>query len=163
MTKAHMLNRYEDGLPAEIPPALVSDLKTYISTSEIALLSQTLSLLALMLRLSPAATFPEVESKLSQDVYAVAHSPLLSGTALDSMLAFFAALVEADGQIATHVVPSLVKSAESASASDISQANVAKCIAQVVKSAPAVTAGVIAEFSKSIKVSGNHRYRDVSC
>jgi hypothetical protein len=139
-------------LPSEIPPTLIPDLMSYISTSEIALLSQALSLLALMLQLSPAATFPEVERDILAQVYVVAHSPLLSGSALDATLAFFAALVEADGQIATHVVPSLVKSADRASSSDSSQANVAKCIAQVVKSAPAVTAGVTAEFSKHIKV-----------
>ena len=61
-------------------------------------------------------------------------------------------LVKADGQIFTHISPTLVQSSEKASNGDVSQANVAKCVAQVVKSAPAVTAGIIAEFSKHVKV-----------
>ena len=131
---------------------MVPDLKAYLSISDIALLSQALSLLALMLRLSPNTTFPEVERDALADICNVAHSPLLVGAGLESMLDFMAALVEADGQISTHIVPTLVQSSEKASNGDVSQANVAKCVAQVVKSAPAVTAGIIAEFSKHVKV-----------
>jgi cullin-associated NEDD8-dissociated protein 1 len=36
---------------------------------------------------------------------------------------------------------------------DVSYLNVAKCVAQVVKSNHALAAGVIAEFSKNLKVS----------
>ena len=139
-------------MPSDIPHALVPDLKPYISTSDVTLLSLSLSLLALLLQLSPSITFPEVERETLANIYVVAQSPLLSGSALDSMLSFFAALVEADGQIATHVVPSLVKMSLTMNPSDVSQANVAKCVAQVVKSHSAVAAGVIAEYSKNIKV-----------
>ncbi|KZV77591.1 TIP120-domain-containing protein [Peniophora sp. CONT] len=147
-----LLSRY-DSVPAHIAPTLIPDLKTYLSISDIALLSQALSLIALMLRISPATTFPEVERDALADICKVAHSPLLVGAGLESMLAFMAALVEADGQISTHIVPTLVISAEKASSGDVSQANVAKCVAQIVKSAPAVTAGITAEFSKHVKAS----------
>jgi cullin-associated NEDD8-dissociated protein 1 len=76
----------------------------------------------------------------------------VSGTALDAILVFFAALVQADGQIATHIVPSLVTMAEKAPKAESSPGNVAKCVAQVVKTQQAIAAGTIAEFSKHIKV-----------
>lgn len=104
------------------------------------------------MELSPAATFVEVERDVLTDIYAIAHSPLVSGAALDAMLVFFATLVQADGQIATHVVPNLVLSAEKAPKTESSPGNVAKCVAQVVKNQQSIAAGTIAEFSKHIKV-----------
>jgi len=124
----------------------------YISTSDISLLSQSLSILALLLELSPSTTFPEVERDVLTDIYKVAHSPLVSGAALDSVLSFFHWLVLADGQIATHVVPNLVTFSQKAPKSECSPSNVAKCIAQVVKSQQGVAAGTIAEFEKHVKV-----------
>lgn len=94
-----------------------------------------------------------VEREILPGIYQIAHSPLLSGAALESMLAFFEALVMADNQIATHVVPSLVISVEKAPKADASPTNVSKCVAQVVKSQQGVAAGTIAEYSKHIKVS----------
>lgn len=106
----------------------------------------------MLLDLSPSATFPEVERELLDDIYQIAHSPLVSGAALDSVLAFFSSLVQADDQIATHVVPNLAFSGERASKSDANLSNVAKCIGQVVQTAQGVAAGTIAEYSKHIKV-----------
>ncbi|KDR68751.1 hypothetical protein GALMADRAFT_256581 [Galerina marginata CBS 339.88] len=146
-----LLKSYQSGIPSGLPSSLVPQVKTYISTSDISLLSQALSNLALLLELSPTITFPEVENDLLKDIYEVAHSPLVSGVALDSLFRFFAALVQADGQIATHVVPNLVKSSESAAKGDNSPSNVAKCIGEVVKSQLAIAAGTIAEYSKYLK------------
>ena len=97
-------------------------------------------------------TFPEVERDLLSGVYVIAHSPLVSGAALDSALAFFSALVQADVQIATHVVPNLVISMEKSKEGQKSSANVAKCVAQVVKSQQGIAAGTIAEYSKHLRV-----------
>lgn len=97
-------------------------------------------------------TFPEVERDLLSDIYRIAHSPLVTGAALDSLLAFFSALVEADNQIATHVVPNLVNVVGKANKAEASLSNVAKCIAQVVKSQQGVAAGTIAEYSRHLKV-----------
>ena len=143
---------YGAGIPSDLPSSLIPQIKTYISTADISLLSQALSTLALLLELSPAITFPEVEHDLLNDIYNVSHSPLISGVALESLFRFFAALVQADNQIATHVVPNLVLSAEKAPKSEVSPSNVAKCIAQVVRSQQGVAAGTIAEYSKYIKV-----------
>ncbi|THH17136.1 hypothetical protein EW146_g3609 [Bondarzewia mesenterica] len=148
-----LLARYEGGVPADLVPVLVSQLKSYLTTFDISLLSQTFTLLALLLQLSPGIAFPEVEREVLQDVYIIAHSPLVSGAALEAVLAFFAALVEADSQIAAHVVPSLMKAVDTAPKNTMSLANIAKCVSQVVKSYQAVAAGVIAEFSKYIKPS----------
>ncbi|KAF8212549.1 armadillo-type protein [Mycena galopus ATCC 62051] len=115
-----------------LPPALVPQIKSYLSTSNIPLLSQVLSLLALLLELAPATTFPEIESDLLPDVYRIAHSPLVSGAALDSLLGFCSALVNADNQIATHLVPNLVIAVEKAPHADASPNNVAKAVAQIV-------------------------------
>ena len=144
--------RYSAGIPADLPPTLIGQLKPYISTSDIALLSQALNIVSLLLELSPAATFPEVERDLLQDIYVVAHSPLVSGAPFESVLDFFAALVEADMQIATHVVPNHVISIERAAKTEASQANVARCIGQVLKCHQTVAAGTIAEFARHLKV-----------
>lgn len=143
---------YQSGIPTALAPALVAQIKPYLSTSDISLLSQALIVLALLLQLTPSTTFPEVEHDLFPDIYHIAHSPLVSGPALDSLLGFFSALVQADNQIATHVVPNLVIAVEKAPKSEASPANVARCVAQVVKSQQGVAAGAIAEYSKNIKV-----------
>lgn len=116
-------------------------------------MSLALSVVALLLELSPKATYPEVESVLLTDIYDVAHSPLVAGAAFDSILAFFAALVEADMEVATHVVPNLAIAVEKAPKAEASQGNVARCIGQVVKAQRGVAAGTVAEFSKHLKVS----------
>jgi cullin-associated NEDD8-dissociated protein 1 len=120
---------------------------------DISLLSQSLTILAVLLELSPSATFPEVERDVLADVYDIARSPLVTGATLDSVLSFFHWLVQADRQIATHVVPNLVTSVEKAPKAEGSPSNVAKCIAQVVRSEQGVAAGTIAEYSKALKVS----------
>ena len=139
-------------IPADLPPTLVSQLRSYISTSDISLLAAALDIVSLLLELAPATTFPEVEHDLLQDIYSVAHSPLISGAPFDSVLGFFSALVQADMQIATHVVPNLVISIDKAQKSEASQANVARCIGQVVKCQQTVAAGTIAEFAKHLRV-----------
>jgi hypothetical protein len=101
-------NSYKSAVPLDLPSSLVPHVRTYISVSDISLLSQALTILALLLELSPSVTFLEVEHNLLNEIYAVAHSPLVSGVALVSLFRFFAALVEADNQIATHVIPNLV-------------------------------------------------------
>ena len=71
---------------------------------------------------------------------------------MDSLFRFFASLVLADNQIATHLVPNLAISSEKAPKAENSPANVAKCIAQVVKYSQGVAAGTIAEYSKNLRV-----------
>ncbi|KAF9229840.1 TIP120-domain-containing protein [Gyrodon lividus] len=146
-----LLNRYRSGIPADLPLSLVPQIKLYVGTSDISLLSQALSILALLLELSPSISFPEIEKELLSDIYQIAHSPLVSGAALDSFLAFFSALVQADRQIATHVVPNLVIAVEKSSKTEANPSNVAKCIGQVVRSSQGVAAGTIAEYSKAVK------------
>ena len=155
--------RYSNGIPEGLPTSLIPILKVYISISDISLLAHALSTLALLLDLAPTSTFPVVEKQLLSEVYVIAHSPLVSGAAFDAILAFFAALVKADMEIATHVVPSLVISVDKASKTDTSLTNVAKCIGQVVKSQQGIAAGTIAEFSKHLKVRQcNHLARTPS-
>ncbi|TFK28383.1 TIP120-domain-containing protein [Coprinopsis marcescibilis] len=146
-----LLRSYTAGVPSDLPAALVPQVKSYISTSDIALLAQALSTLALLLELSPAITFPHVEHDLLTEIYKISASPLVSGPALEALFKFFAGLVQADNQIASHIVPSLVISVQKAPKGEASPANVAKCIAQVVKHSQSVAAGVIAEYSKNIK------------
>lgn len=139
-------------IPADLPPALIAQLKSYISTTEISLMASALNIVALLLELAPTTTFPEVEHDILQEVYTVARSPLVAGAAFDSVLEFFAALVQADMQIATHVVPNLVLSIDKTTKTEASQANIARCIGQVVKCQQTVAAGTIAEFAKHLKV-----------
>ncbi|CDO71748.1 hypothetical protein BN946_scf184920.g32 [Trametes cinnabarina] len=155
-----LLRRYSQ-IPADLPPSLIPSLKAYISTADILLLGSTLDIIALLLELAPKTTFPEVERDILQDVYGVAHSPLLAGAPFESVLAFFAALVEADMQIATHVVPNLVIAVEKAAKNDASLPNVAKCIGQVVKAQRAVAAGTIAEFAKHLKAGSKSKTSQV--
>ena len=143
---------YTSGIPPTLPPSLVPQIKGYISTSDISLLSQALSTLALLLELSPTITFPQVERGLLNDIYNIAHSPLVAGVALDSLFRFFSALVQADNQISTHVVPNLVISSEKAPKAENSPSNVAKCIGHIVGSQLSIAAGTIAEYAKHLKV-----------
>ncbi|EIW65195.1 ARM repeat-containing protein [Trametes versicolor FP-101664 SS1] len=146
-----LLRRYS-AIPADLSANLIPTLKAYIIPADILLLGAALDIIALLLELSPVATFPEVERDVLTDVYGIAHSPLLAGAPFDSVLAFYAALVEADMQIAPHVVANLVSSVEKAPKGDVSLPNVAKCVGQVVKSQRAVAAGTIAEFARHLKV-----------
>ena len=85
------------------------------------------------------------------EIYNVSHSPLISGVALESLFRFYSSLVQADNQIATHVVPNLVISAQKAPKAESNPSNVAKCVSQVVRSQPDVAAGTIAEYSKHLR------------
>jgi cullin-associated NEDD8-dissociated protein 1 len=145
--------RYQSGVPPDLATALVPQVKSYISALDISLLSQSLTILTVLLELSPSTTFPEVERDVLADVYDIARSPLVTGATLDSVLSFFHWLVQADRQIATHVVPNLVTSVEKVPKAEGSPSNVAKCIAQVVRSEQGVAAGTIAEYAKALKVS----------
>jgi len=89
----------------DLGPHLIPQLKLYLTTADIALLSQSLTTLTLLLQLSPASTFPEVESEILQDIYPLAHSPLVSGACLDALLCFLARSLRPDSQIASHLVP----------------------------------------------------------
>lgn len=129
-----------------------STLKPYISIVDISLMSQAVSNVALFLDLLPKDTYPEVERDLLSDIYTIAHSPLVAGAAFESVLSFFAALVQADMQVATHLVPNLVISVDKAQKADASLANVARCIGQVVIAQQSIAAGTIAEFAKHLKV-----------
>ncbi|KAF9527112.1 armadillo-type protein [Crepidotus variabilis] len=146
-----LLKSYQSGIPGDLPSTLIPQIKTYISASDISLLSHALITLSLLLDHSPSVSFPEVESDLLADIYNVTHSPLVAGVALDALYRFYTSLVQADNQIATHIVPNLVISAEKAPKSETSASNVAKCIAQVVRSQLGVAAGTIAEYAKNLK------------
>ncbi|TFY60061.1 hypothetical protein EVJ58_g5390 [Rhodofomes roseus] len=147
-----LLRRY-NAVPPDLPTTTIPTLKAYISISDISLMSQAVSIVALLLELTPANTYPEVERELLTDIYNIAHSPLVAGAAFESVLAFFAALVQADMEVATHLVPNLVISVEKAPKSDASLANVARCIGQIAISQQTIAAGTIAEFAKHLKPS----------
>ena len=83
---------YETGIPGQLPTSLIPQIKTFISTSDISLLSQALSPLSLLLELAAASTFPEVEHDLLKDIYSITHSPLISGVALESLFKFYTSL-----------------------------------------------------------------------
>jgi len=143
---------YTSGIPNDLPFHLIPQVKGYLSTADFSLLSQSLNIVALLLELSPASTFPEVERSLLPDLYIIAYSPSISGAALESLFGFFTVLVQADNQIASHVILNLVSAVEKASKTDASPANVARCVAATVKSQQGIAAGVIAEYSKHFQV-----------
>lgn len=153
VTHACAFSRYKAGIPQDLVPVIVEQMKPYISINDISYLSHALSILALLLDLSPQLTYPAVESEFLKDVCLIAHSPLITGSSLDSLLLFFASLVQADSQIATHVIPNLTLPLANEKKSDTSYGNVAKCIGTIVRCHPSLAAGTIAEFSKALKVS----------
>lgn len=146
------LSRYGSGLPADLPRTLLPHLRPYVSTSDIPLLAHTVATIALLLRLAPSTTFPLVEREFLKDVTDISCSPLASGVALESLLSFYGSLVEADMQIASHVIPNLVSVVEKAPKSEVSYPNVARCIAEVVKNQHGIAAGTISEFTRHLKV-----------
>lgn len=105
-----------------------------------------------MLQLSPVNTFSEVERDQLTIICDITRSPLITGAPLDSLLSFFGSLVDADNQIATHLIPNLVNAYLKAPKTEASGGNVAKCIGQIVKSQRSLAAGTIAEFWRHIKV-----------
>jgi cullin-associated NEDD8-dissociated protein 1 len=140
-------------VPAALPQTLIPQIKLYISASDISLLSHALQVLTLLLEHAPSVTFPIVEKELLSDLYKTAHSSLISGTALDNLMSFFGALVKADNQISTRLVPNLVLSVEKApNKAENNPANVARCIGYIVQNAQGIAAGTIAEYSKNLKV-----------
>jgi cullin-associated NEDD8-dissociated protein 1 len=68
------------------------------------------------------------------------------------MLTFYEALVLADPQIATRIVPSLVLEIEKGVKATTSPPNVAKCLAKVVNADLTIAAGTIREFTNILKV-----------
>ena len=121
-------------------------------SNDVALLAHALQLLTLLLQSSPLTTFPIIEKDYLNGINSIAHSTLISGATLDSLLNFYAVLVDADSEIATHIIPNLVIQLEKANTAESSASNVAKCIGQIVQSQQSVAAGTIAEFSKALKV-----------
>lgn len=83
------------------------------------------------MQLSPPLTYAAVESEYLLVIYSIAHSPLLTGVSLNALLVFFAALVEADSQVATHVIPNLTIPLQKTTKSEAKYGNVAKCIGNV--------------------------------
>lgn len=146
-------SRFNNGVPPHLVTTIVEQMKPYISTNDIALLSHALSVLALLLQVAPEQTYPAVETEYLKDIYNIAHSPLLSGASLDALLLFFARLVEADDEIATHVIPSLTIPLQKQKKGDASYSNIAKCIGIIVRCHPSLAAGTIAEFSRALKVT----------
>ena len=114
--------------------------------------------MSLPLELALSVTFPSFEHDLLDDIYNATHSPLISGLALESLFRFCAALVQADNQITTRIVSNLVISSEKAQKAETSPANVAKCVALIVKSERGVAAGIIAEYAKHLKVNTSNSY-----
>jgi len=65
-------------------------------------------------------------------------------------------------QIASHVIPNLVAVAEKSSKSEVSYSNVAKCVAEVVKSQRGIAAGTISEFTRHLKVGLEFHFLRIS-
>ena len=116
------------------------------------MLSEALLTLSGLLKYYPKVSYPLIENQVLPATYQLACSPLVTGPALDSILQFFGTLVEADGQIATHVIPGLIKNMDELG-SDASPSNVSKCLAKIVSVQMGIAAGTIAEFTKYIKVN----------
>lgn len=154
--------RYGSGLPTDLPSTLLPHLGPYISTSDIPLLAHALATIALLLRLAPSTTYPLVEREFLKDVTIISCSPLASGVALESLLSFYGSLVEADIQIASHVIPNLVSVVDKAPKSEVSYSNVARCIAEVVKNQQGIAAGTISEFTRHLKVRSGFYFLRVS-
>jgi cullin-associated NEDD8-dissociated protein 1 len=139
-------------IPADLPAKLLPQIRVFVTPQDTSLLPHALGAIAVLLRRQPAGTFPEVERTVLGAVYPLAVSSAVSGPALDGVLAFFSALIEADPDIATRVVPSLTTAYEATPKGEGSPLNVARALAQVVKSHSGVAAATIAQFSKHVKV-----------
>ncbi|KIY47176.1 TIP120-domain-containing protein [Fistulina hepatica ATCC 64428] len=158
-----LLSSYSSGMiPEDVALELIPAVKTYLVPNDLSLLAQSLTIYAILLETTPPL-FREIESQVLQDVYVIARSPLIPSTivtTLDALLRFISALVASDREIATHLVPGLTfsvgsagKGKSTATEKDINCANIAKCVAQVVKINPTVAAGTIAQYAKSFQAS----------
>ena len=136
---------------SDLVRSIIQQLKQYLVTTDITVLSEALFTLSELLKYYPKVSYPLVENQVLSATYQLACSPLVTGPALESILQFFGTLVEADGQIANHVIPGLMKSIDEPG-SDASPSNVSKCLAKIVSVQMGIAAGTIAEFTKYIKV-----------
>ncbi|KAG8864313.1 hypothetical protein FRB96_006134 [Tulasnella sp. 330] len=146
-----LLQQYKSGVPEHIPAEIVPQLIHFLSLNDLVLMTHALSTLNILLRVSPKQTYPLVEKSVLPTVYQLAHSPSVSGTALEALTEFFQDLVAADNDIAGHIVPGLVLALEKSKTGETSPSNVSKCVSAVVRGYHDLAAGIIAEFAKSIK------------
>lgn len=79
------MKSYSAGVPPNLPSALVPVIKPYITTANISLLAQGLTIISIFLELSPSTTLQQVEFDLLNEAYNISHLPLVSRVALEAV------------------------------------------------------------------------------
>ncbi|KZT58404.1 TIP120-domain-containing protein [Calocera cornea HHB12733] len=150
-----LLNRKGSSLEPQTATQVVQDLTTHLTEDDLHVLSLSLSTLTLTLTLLPSA-WQTVEHTTLSRVYVLA----LSGAqgSVEPLLAFVAALVRADNQIANHIVQNLLIQCTKGGVNEKSgkggiagYGTVAKCVAVCVQESLQDAAGVITTFAKPLR------------
>ena len=89
-----------------------------------------------------------IEQKILPIVYTLVRSPLLQGSALESILLFLTHLLSLDSSKAPNVLASLTSTIQPTSVQVLHYSTVAQCVGAVVKAAPSTSKEVIAETQK---------------
>lgn len=156
---AALLGRSGEGLPSTTSRALVTDLHPLVNDADINLLPLALNTIAALLVHDPEV-IKSVEASILPRIFELVQSPLLQGPSLDGLLAFFTAFVQA-GATPLPLVKTLASTADAAKKSVEasgtqsgmqSLATASRCIGVVVKEAPQIGEGIVADYSKQIQV-----------
>ncbi|EJT98870.1 TIP120-domain-containing protein [Dacryopinax primogenitus] len=150
-----LLKRKGASLAPETATQVIQTLTAHLVDDDLLVLSLSLSTLTLTLTVLPLA-WQTVEQTTLSRIYSLALSGI-SGS-VEPLLAFIAALVRADNQIANHIVQNLLIQSTKGQMGDkagkgamAGYATVAKCIAVCVRGSPQDAAGVITTFAKPLR------------
>jgi cullin-associated NEDD8-dissociated protein 1 len=85
LLKARSIDQLQRGRSTQPTIRPLPVIRPYITTADISLLAQGLTILSIFLELSPSTTFQQVESDLLNEASKISHSPLVSGVALEAL------------------------------------------------------------------------------
>jgi cullin-associated NEDD8-dissociated protein 1 len=154
--------RTGDKLPKKTVASLVTDLKVFISPSDITNLPYALTVLTSMLKFPKASAKAAIEKDILPEVISLIKSTSTHGPSLEALQDFIAAYTAIDPDSATRMVPGIVKVfdvrqpvsaiATAGEGSTATYATAAKCIGVILKNTQENFAGILSQFIKPVQV-----------
>lgn len=157
---AALLERSGAGLPTTTAQALVGDLQPLVNDEDINLLPMALHTIASLLQHDPSIA-KQIKKSIMPRIFILVQSPLLQGPSLEGLLAFFRDYVRA-GAEAAPLVSTLAETANAAKktvdasgtqAGMQALASSSRCIGVIIREAPAVAEGVVADYAAKIEAN----------
>ena len=156
---AALLQRSAAGLPTATTKAIIGDLQPLVNDEDINLLPLALHTIADLLEHHPSTT-KQIQTSILPRIYELVRSPLLQGPSLEGLLALFKNFVIA-GATPLPLVKTLAESVDlgkktvDASGTQIGMQSLAtssRCIGVIVREAPDVADGIVADYALKVQV-----------